>query len=462
MKIVIIGGGPGGYVAAIKAAQEGAEVVLVEKEYIGGTCLNTGCIPTKVLLHSTEIYNQLVNDASSLGLEMEELKVNWEEIQNRKNLVGTQLVEGVKNILNTLNIEVIEGVAKFLSKTSIEINKNQGDTMIVNFDRAIVATGSESIIIPIQGHDLYGVITSRQAMSLPEIPKSICIIGGGVIGVEFANIYSNLGCEVSIIEMLPQLVANMDDEIVESLENAFLEKGINIYKSARVEKMEKINGELEVSAQMGGDNFQVRAEKVIMATGRRPVGDNLGLSELGVNIERGAIQIDELFQTDVKNIYAIGDCTGGVQLAHVASAAGSMVAELIMGKRTAMDFRTTPYCVYTKPELASVGLTEKEALEKGYDIRIGKFPMYGNGKSVISGDVHGLVKIVAESNTGEVLGLHIAGSSATELITVGAMAIRLEATVEELVTTIFAHPTVGEAVHEAAESVFGKAVHLAE
>ncbi len=460
MKIVIIGGGPGGYVAAVKAAQLGAQVVVVEKEFIGGTCLNTGCIPTKVLLHSTDIYHKLKNEAGSLGLELDNLKVNWNELQTRKELVATQLVEGVKNLLRTGNIEVIEGIARFSSKKSIEVALNNGGTKMISFDRAIVATGSKPIIIPVPGHDLEGVITSREAMSLAEIPKNLCIIGGGVIGVEFANIYSNLGCNVTIVEMLPELVANMDQEIVKSLEEALLDNGVKIHKLAKVLKIEMTDGGLQVSAQKGNETLKIGADKVLMATGRKPAGDDLGLQELGAKVERGAIQVDKLFKTEVDNIYAIGDCTGGVQLAHVASASGLMVAELIMGERMAMDFRTIPYCVYTKPELASVGLTEKEALDNGYRIKVGRFPMYGNGKAVISGDVRGLVKIVADENTREVLGIHIAGSSATELIAAGAVAIRLEATVDELLTTIYAHPTVGESIHEAAEGVFGKAVHL--
>lgn len=460
MKIAIIGGGPGGYVAAVKAARLGAQVVLVEKEYIGGTCLNTGCIPTKVLLNSTDIYHQLKNEAGALGLEMDNLKVNWKELLVRKELVATQLVEGVKNLLRVGGIEVVEGVARFISEKSLQVDLEGGGSKRIDFDRAIVATGSKPVVIPIPGHDLEGVITSREAMSLEEIPKSFCIIGGGVIGVEFANIYSNLGTEVTIIEMLPGLVSNMDGEIVQSLEDALVESGVKIHKSTKVLQIEKVDGGLIVTADKGNGHIRISADKVLMATGRKPAGDNLGLEEIGVKVERGAIQVDRLFKTDVDNIYAIGDCTGGVQLAHVASASGLMVADLIMGERMAMDFRTIPYAVYTKPELAAVGMTEEEAVEKGHKIKVGRFPMFGNGKAVITGDVRGLVKIVAEEKTGEVLGVHIAGSSATELISAAALAIRLEATVDELLTTIYAHPTVGESIHEAAEGVFGKAIHL--
>lgn len=463
MKIAIIGGGPGGYVAAIKAAQLGAKVVLVEKEYIGGTCLNTGCIPTKVLLHSTEIYSQLKRESEALGLKIKELELDWEGLQDRKNLAVEQLVEGVRNLLSANKVEVIEGEAKFTSKNNIQVKTKEGNLRNIKFDCGIVATGSNPLIIPIPGKDLEGVITSREAMSLEKAPQSICIIGGGVIGVEFANIYSNLGVEVTIIEMLPDIIANMDREIVSSLEETLIENGVKIYKSTSVEEISKMKEGLKVKAKVQDGTFiEVESEKVLMATGRKPAGDGLGLEEIGVEVKKGAIQVDNLFQTDLPNIYAIGDCTGGIQLAHVASSSGIMVAQLIMGKGKAVDFKTIPYCVYTKPELAGVGLTEEEAIRKGLKVKIGRFPMYANGKSVIMGEVVGLIKIIAGEDTGQVLGVHISGNGATELILSAGIAIRLESTVDELLTTVYAHPTIGEGIHEAAEAVFGKAIHLPE
>ncbi|MDY0235252.1 MAG: dihydrolipoyl dehydrogenase [Gudongella sp.] len=461
MKLAIIGGGPGGYVAAIKAAELGAQVYLVEEEFIGGTCLNTGCIPTKVLLNSTKIFNQLQNEGTSLGLEFKDLAIDWDSLQLRKNLVSEQLVEGVKNLLLTNKIEVIEGRAKFISKSQLEINLKNGGTQNLSFDKAIIATGSTPIKIPIEGIELEGLMTSREVLSLEEIPESMIIIGGGVIGSEFANIYANVGTKVTVVEMLPRIVANMDSEITDCLETALTDQGVVIYKSTKVEKIVNKDGQYGVKIHKeDSSKGEIFAEKVLLATGRKPNTNDMGLEEMGVVINRGAIVVDKLFETSVSNIYAIGDCIGGSQLAHVASAQGLMVAELINGIARAIDFKTIPYCVYTKPELASVGLLEEEAIEKGYKVKVGRFPMYANGKAVILGDVAGLVKIVADQATKQILGVHIAGESATELISTASVAIRLESTVDEMLTTIYAHPTISEAVHEASEAVFGHAIHI--
>lgn len=458
MDIVILGGGPGGYTSAIRAAQLGANVRIIEMEDIGGTCLNKGCIPTKVLLHTTEIYSSLKEEGEELGLSLGQVDINWGKIQERKGLAVSQLVEGVKQILESHKIETINGVGRFVSKDKIEVEKEDGHKEIINFDKVIIATGSKPIIIPIPGKDLEGVITSREALDLEEIPESITIIGGGVIGVEFANIFSNLGCKVTIVEMLPDLLANMDKDIVEHLENTLEGRGVGIYKNARVEGIEKVGEKLQL--KLDGLEETIVSEKVLMATGRLSNTQGLGLEELGMKMDKGSIVVDKLFKTNIDNIYAIGDCTNGIQLAHVASSAGAQVAETIMGQVKPVDFKTTPYCVYTKPELASVGLTEDEAIEKGYQVKIGKFPLYGNAKSIILGNVTGMVKFVIDNKNGEILGLHIAGNSATELIAIGALAIRLEATVGEILTTIYAHPTVGESIHEAAEDVVGRAIHI--
>lgn len=461
MRLVIIGGGPGGYVAAIKAAELGAEVYLIEEEFIGGTCLNTGCIPTKVLLNSTRLFSQLQNEGTSLGLKFKDLAIDWESLQQRKNLASEQLVEGVKNLLLTNKIEVIEGRAKFKTKNQLVINLNNGGVRNLSFDKAIIATGSTPIKIPIKGIDLEGLMTSREALSLERIPESMIIIGGGVIGSEFANIYANIGTKVTIVEMLPRIVANMDPEITDCLETALIDQGVAIYKSTRVEEISKKDGQYGVKIHKEDKSKdEIFAEKVLLATGRKPNTSDMGLEEIGIVTNKGAIVVDKLFESSVPNIYAIGDCIGGSQLAHVASAQGLMVAELISGIAKAIDFRTIPYCVYTKPELASVGLLEEEAIEKGYKISVGRFPMYANGKAVILGDVAGLVKIIADNSTKQILGVHIAGESATELISTASIAIRLESTVDEMLTTIYAHPTISEAVHEASEAVFGNAIHI--
>lgn len=460
MKVAVLGGGPGGYVGAIRAAQLGAEVTLIEEKSLGGTCLNEGCIPTKVLLHSTELYSMLKNESVDLGFEMSDLRINWENVQNRKNKIVGQLVGGVRALLNSNKINYISGRGKFLSKNEIEVISSDKERMIVEFDRVIVATGSNSARLPIEGINLEGVITSTEALEFKEIPESICIVGGGVIGVEFASIYSSLGTKVTIVEALPNIVANMDYDVVECLKNQLIEADVDIYTNGRVNKIEKLEKKLKIILTINGEIKEIIADKVLMATGRKANTDGLGLDEIGVKREKGNIVVDKSMKTNIKGVYAIGDCTGGAMLAHVASAQGTIAAENIMGVYTPIDFKTIPYCIYTKPEIGAVGLTEKQAVEKGYNISVGKFPLYANGKSLISGNVNGLVKYVVDKETEEILGLHIAGPHATELVGAGAVAIRLEATIEEIITTIHAHPTVSESIHEAAHAVHGNAIHL--
>jgi len=460
MKVAVLGAGPGGYVSAIKLAQLGAEVILIEKEHIGGTCLNEGCIPTKVLLNTTELYHRLNKDPMSLGLEIEKVKLNWQLVQDRKNMVVSQLVDGVKAILDTNGVNVISGRGNFLNNHEIEVITDTKERKIVPFDKAIIATGSKPIRIPVPGIDLDGVLTSTEALSLDSVPESICIIGGGVIGVEFANIFSNGGSKVTIVEMLPDIVANMDQDVVECLKVQLMESGIQLHVNSRVDRIEKEGDSLKVTVTTPNGVKRIVAEKVLVATGRKPNTEDLGLERVGVRTEKGSVVVDNSMKTTVDNIYAIGDCTGKVLLAHVASFQGIVAAENIMGKFVPVDFRTIPYCVYTKPEIASVGLTEKQALEKGYRVKVSKFPLYANGKSVIMGEVNGLVKFVVDEETDEILGLHMAGNNATELIHMGALAIRLEATIDEILTTIHAHPTVSESILEAAHGVNGWPIHL--
>lgn len=460
MRVVILGGGPAGYVAAVRLAQLGAEVTLIEKEHIGGTCLNEGCIPTKVLLNTTELYDRLRKDSTGLGLEIDRLTLNWQAVQERKNLVVLQLVDGVKTLLETNKINVINGTGRFLTKNEIEVITGSKERLVLSFDKAIIATGSVPIMIPIPEADLEGVLNSTEALSLDSVPESICVIGGGIIGVELSNIFSNVGTKVTIVELLPEIVANMDQDIVECLKNQLIESGIDIYVKSKVERIEKQGDQLNVVVSTPQGVKEVVSEKVLMATGRKPNTEGLGLEEIGIKTDRGAIVVDDSMRTSVDNVYAIGDCNGKVLLAHSASAQGIVAADSIMGRFTPMDFKTVPYCVYTKPELASVGLTEKQALEQGYQIKTSKFPLYANGKSVIMGDVNGLVKFVVDKDTDEILGLSLAGNNATELIHIGALAIRLEATVDEILTTIYAHPTVSESILEAAHGIKGWPIHL--
>lgn len=459
MKLLILGGGPGGYVAAIKAAHLGAEVTLVDKKYIGGTCLNVGCIPTKVLLNTTDLYHTIKNDGKNMGILSEKLSVDWEKLMRRKTNISNSLVKGVEGVLASNGVEIIMGEGKFTSKTQVEVLKEDGTKDIVDFDKAIIATGSEPVILPIPGIQGENILTSSEILSLAKLPKSLCIVGGGVIGCEFASLFSRLGVEVTIVEMLPGIVQNMDQEVVQYLDFELRNEGVEILTNSKVEKFNSGEDFVEITAATPEGEKIIKADKVLLSIGRKSVVDNVGLENIGIEYDR-TIKINKKFQTNIPNIYAIGDCTGGAMLAHAASAQGIAAVENIIKNKSKMDFKTVPYCIYTKPEVASVGMTEEQVKEKGISYSVGKFPLMSNAKALILGETNGLVKFIVDNSTDEILGMHMAGPKATELIVEGALALRLEATIDEILTTIHAHPTVGEALHEAAHGVHGYPIHL--
>lgn len=459
MKIAILGGGPGGYVAAIRAAQLGAEVTLIEKDKVGGTCLNRGCIPTKVLLHTSVEMENVNKEFKEIGIDITGAEINWTQLQKRKDKIIKKLVAGVDNLLKSNKVTKITGEGSFKSKNEIIVKNGTSET-IVDFDYAVIATGSKPVIIPLPGINLPGVITSDEVLSLSEVPKSMAIIGGGVIGTEIASVYSTLGCKVSIVEMLPNIVANMDKDIVQPLKEKLIKSGVAIYLNTKVVSVSESSEGLQLNTTSDQGELSIPAEKVLLSIGRKPVTENLNLELIGIKTERGRILVNKNMQTNIDNIYAVGDCNGGVMLAHVASAEGTVAVETIMNKKPKIDFKTIPYCVYTKPELSGVGLTEEQAKEAGYNIKVGVAPMYINGKSMIESDTDGIAKYITDTATGEILGLHMAGPRATDLIVEGALAIRLEATVDEITSTIHAHPTVGEILHEAAHAVHGQAIHI--
>jgi dihydrolipoamide dehydrogenase len=459
MKLLILGGGPGGYVAAIKAAHLGAEVTLVDKKYIGGTCLNVGCIPTKVLLNTTDLYHTIKNDGKNMGILSEKLSVDWEKLMRRKTNISNSLVKGVEGVLASNGVEIIMGEGKFTSKNQLEVLKEDGTKDIVDFDKAIIATGSEPVILPIPGIQGENILTSSEILSLAKLPKSLCIVGGGVIGCEFASLFSRLGVEVTIVEMLPGIVQNMDQEVVQYLDFELRNEGVEILTNSKVEKFNSGEDFVEITAATPEGEKIIKADKVLLSIGRKSVVDNVGLENIGIEYDR-TIKINKKFQTNIPNIYAIGDCTGGAMLAHAASAQGIAAVENIIKNKSKMDFKTVPYCIYTKPEVASVGMTEEQVKEKGISYSVGKFPLMSNAKALILGETNGLVKFIVDNSTDEILGMHMAGPKATELIVEGALALRLEATIDEILTTIHAHPTVGEALHEAAHGVHGYPIHL--
>lgn len=458
-RIAVIGGGPGGYVAAIRAAQLGASVTLIEKNALGGVCLNAGCIPAKVLLHTAKIY-EATRDGASIGLMAEKVSVDWPALMARKKEVTDTLVGGVETLLATNGVTVLRGEGRLLSPREIAVTMTDGGKKTIPADSVIIASGSESVIPPVPGVDAAGVITSTEALSLEGLPDSAAIIGGGVIGMEFAGLFSSLGAKVTVIEMLPEILPMFDGEIVSILKGVLERKGVVFHTSSRVLGVEKKAGALALSVETPEGPVQLEAEKVLLSTGRRPVTRGLGLEEAGVKVGHGRIIVNEKMETSAKGVYAVGDCASPIMLAHVASREGEVAAENALGLPSVMDYKTVPSAVYTSPEIASAGLTEKEALEKGHKVKVGRFPLMANGKSIILGEFDGLVKFVVDEKYDEILGMHMAGPNATELIAEGALALRLEATVDEILTTVHGHPTVGEAVLEAAMAVHGRAISL--
>ena len=460
MKIVVIGGGPGGYVAAIRAAQLGAEVTLVEKNAMGGTCLNVGCIPTKALIHSADLYHEIKKDAAKNGIVVGDVSIDFAAMQKKKQSVVKQLVGGVGGLMSANGITVVKGTAKFKSPTEIEVETAEG-AKTLGFDKALIASGSVPSVVPIPGHDLDGVVDSTGALNFEEIPQSLCIIGGGVIGIEMAHVYQRLGTKVTVVEMLPDILINLDSDITAVIKKLMKKNKVDILLETKVNAIEKAENGLAVRVTAAdGTEKAIEAEKVLMCVGRRPATEELGLGEIGIATERNRILVDETYKTNVENIYAIGDCIGGIMLAHVASAEGIAAVEGMLGHKPNICFDAVPSCVYTSPEMSGVGLTEKEAVQKGVEYETGIFPLIGNGKSLIMGETSGLVKIIADKKTGEVLGMHMCGPNATELIVEGALAITKKATAEDILATIHAHPSVGESIQEAAHAVFGNALNM--
>ncbi|SET08316.1 dihydrolipoamide dehydrogenase [Natronincola peptidivorans] len=458
-KIVVIGGGPGGYVAAIRAAQLGGEVTLIEKKYLGGTCLNVGCIPTKALLHTAEIYEEAKNGAE-YGV-ITDVKLDFGKAQERKKAITEQLVGGVEGLLAVNKVKIIPGLASFVSKDTIQVKTTKGDVETLKADKFIIATGSVPLMPPIPGIEAKQCIDSTGALELQEVPKSMVIVGGGVIGVEIATLYSTLGCKVTIIEMQDEILPMMDKELAKILRSILAKKGVDVYTEAKVVAIKDDGTEAKITVEMKDQTSKIiGGEKVLISVGRKINTDAIGLDAAGIKSERGRVITNDKMETNIQGIYAVGDCTEPIMLAHVASAQGEIAAENALGHESTFDIKTNPSCVYTNPEFASVGLTEEQAKEQGIDYVVGKFPLMANGKALIMGGEEGIVKIIAGKEYKEILGVHMLGPRATDLITEGALAIGLEATIDEVIATIHAHPTVGEAVREAALAVDKRAIHM--
>ena len=471
-KILVIGGGPGGYVAAIRAAQLGADVTLIEKNKVGGTCLNVGCIPTKALMHSAEVYRTALAGASA-GVETAGVSLNWETVQAHREKTSSQLVGGVEGLLAANGVTVIDGIASFKDAKTMTVTKTDGGTEEVTADKIILATGSAPFTPPIpglrkeDGSFAEGVIDSTGALMLEELPASMVIIGGGVIGVELACAYAAFGTKVTVMEMMDRLMPVMDLELTGMAQEILEKQGVVFHLGAQVKAVEKAAGDgageaglTVLAADPNGDALAVTAEKVLVAVGRRAYTEGLAPENAGLELERGHFVVNDKMETNVPGIYAIGDCAGKIMLAHAASAMGETAAENACGKRAAYKERVVPSCVYMFPEFAGVGKTEEQLKEKGTDYKTGRFPLVANGKSVIMEEPDGEVKILADARSGHILGGHILGPRATDLIGEIAMAMQMHGKLEDIIGLIHPHPTVAEAIHEAALAAEDRAIHF--
>ena len=459
--VAIIGGGPGGYVAAIKAAHLGLKVVLVEKDKLGGVCLNWGCIPTKALVSTAELLNHLQR-AGEFGIQVKDYSFDFPAIMKRKDMITQRLSSGVGQLMKANQVRVIRGEGQIIEPGTVKIIGTAGEKEIIKTKNIIIATGSKVMRLPIPGIDNEGVITSDEALSLSELPSRMLIIGGGVVGVEFAGIFKALGVEVTVVEMLPRILLPIDEEIARRLTQLLKRKGIEILTDSKVKEIKKSHQNLEVLISTTDGEKKIETEKVLLAAGRVPELGNIDVQRLGIELDKGAIKVDEKMRTNIPGIYAVGDVVGKIMLAHVASREGIVAVENISGKEVLMDYKVVPNCVFSMPEVASVGLTEEEARKENNNIKVSKFPFTANGKALAMGEAEGLVKIIADADTSELLGFHILGAHASDLIAEGTLALSMEATAFEIVNTIHAHPTLAEAIAEAAEGIIGKPIHLAK
>jgi dihydrolipoamide dehydrogenase len=459
--VCIIGAGPGGYVAAIRAAQLGLKVALVERDALGGVCLNRGCIPTKAMLRTAELLTAFQH-AADWGVHAENVRLDYPAAVRRRDSVVRGLRQGVAGLLKSQGVQVLSGTGRIAALGRVEVSAD-GSTETVEARNVIVATGSKPAVPPLPGADNGElVITSDDALALAEVPRRVVVIGGGAVGAEWADIFHAFGCEVTILEMLPTLLPAEDEEIGKLLARILARRGIGVLTGARVQAIEADDAGGAVVRYVNADGQEATAggERVLMAVGRAPLTADLGLEALGVQLDRGWLPVDDTLQTNVAGIYAIGDVTRHQLLAHVASHQGVVAVEGIAGQRRRMDYNQVPACTFTHPEVASVGLTEAAAREAGHDLRVGRFPFAALGRAQTYGDTEGQVKIVADAKYGEILGVHIIGAAASDLIAEATLAIHLEATIDDLVDTIHAHPTWPEATAEAALAAGGLAIHL--
>jgi len=469
--VVILGGGTGGYVAAIRAAQLGLKTALVEKEMLGGTCLHKGCIPSKALLKSAEVYDLAKNHAAEYGVDAKEVSLDFSRVQERKNKIVSQLHQGVMGLMKKGKIDVFEGLGRMLGPSifspmpgtiSVEMTNGDENEMLI-LKNLILATGSRPRTLPGLEIDEVDVMSSDGALSMEELPKSMLIVGGGVIGIEWASMLNDFGVEVTVLEYADQIIPTEDIDISKEMKKLLTKKGITFATGAKVlpDTLVKETGAVTISAEINGETKEFTAEKMLVSVGREANTEGIGINNTEIEVVNGFIQTRPTFQTKESHIYAIGDVIGGLQLAHVASHEGIAAVEHIAGLvNEPIDYTKISRCIYSSPEASSVGITEKQAKDQGFDVKVGKFPFMAIGKALVNGNSDGFVKIVTDNATNDILGVHMIGSHVTELISEAGLAMVLDATPWEVSSTIHPHPSLSEVMGEAALAVDGKAIHM--
>lgn len=458
--VVVLGAGPGGYVSAIRAAQLGAKTAIIEKNKVGGTCLNVGCIPTKALMKNVEILHY-IDAGKKRGIKVKgELELDYAKAVKAKDKAVKQLVNGVTGLLGSNEITMYQGMGTVKAGNKIEVAAENGDVETIEYGKLILATGSSPKMPPIPGADLEGVMTSEGFLSITEVPEKLVVIGAGVIGCELATVFKAYGSQITMVEMMDKPVAILDSDVANYMEGILTQQGIDLKLGKQVKSIARNDaGSLDVTiADKDGNEEVVSGDKVLISIGRGP--NVAGLDELGLETERGYVVVNDKLETSAKDVYAIGDVTGKKLLAHVASEMGVVAAENAMASSKIMDLSIVPSCIYTIPEVGCVGMSEKEAKDAGYDVICGKFPLVACGKAVATGDTEGMFKIVADKKTRKVLGAHLVGKSATELVAEMAAYMKMNATVDDVVDTIHAHPTISESIAEAARDIDNCTIHM--
>jgi dihydrolipoamide dehydrogenase len=461
--VVVIGGGPGGYGCAIRLGQLKQKVICVEKEEVGGVCLNWGCVPSKALISASHTYEKVKDHGATMGIFADGLRVDVTKMQEWKGGIVKKLTGGIRGLFKGNGVELVMGNARVVGPRKVEVKTNEGGTETIEATKAIVvATGSSTIEIPTFKFDGKQIIGAKEAVSLQSVPKRLLVIGGGVIGLELGMVYQKFGAELTIVEATAGLLPGVDPECTAVVEKKLVKRGAKILKNAKASGYERsADGGVAVKVDLGGGKYDTLVcDTVLVAVGMRPNGAGLGLEELGVKVERGFVPTDPLGRTNVDGIYAIGDVSGHPMLAHKATKEGEVIAEVIAGHKAAKDWVAIPAAIFTDPEIAVAGLTEAQAKEKGVDVRVGKFPFAALGRAMAVNETEGFFKVVADKKTNELLGVHIVGPEASDLISEGALALEMHAFLEDIGLTIHPHPTLGEGMMEAAMNGLGHAIHI--